>query len=247
MTRLKKKNNAGGDATPAHRNNFARIVALAGAGIVLASTEFLCLPSFMPKPLTFSRVIHGELISPPLETNSPTTTSAAPAAPARSFVRMTGPPGGRRANFSPIETVDGYLPVGFDQLAGFQVLVLYQVTDPVRLTSVQKLNRPIPDFIKSLDNRKIAIQGFMLPLKLDKARATEFLIMKNRSMCCYGIPLRINEWVHVRMKGDGVKSIMDVPLTVYGTLHVGEIDKNGRISSIYQLDGEKMDEPMNFH
>jgi len=220
---------------------------LAGAGVVLASTEFFCLPIFMPKPLTFSRVIHGELISPPLETNSPTIASASPAAPARPFVKLPGPPGGHRADFGSVETVNGYLHVGFDRLASFQVFVLNQVTDPVRLTSVQRLNRPIPDFIKSLDNRKIALQGFMLPLKLENARATEFLIMKNRSMCCFGLPLRINEWVHVRMKGDGVKSIMDVPLTVYGTLHVGEIDKNGRISSIYQLDGEKMDEPMNFH
>ena len=201
----------------------------------------------MPKPVTIPRLTHGELISPPAETNSMTTASALPAQLPPAFVRMTGPPGGHQTTFGQIKTVDGYLQVGFDKLAGFQVFVLYQVTDPVRLTSVQRLNRPIPDFIKSLDNRKIAIQGFMLPLKLENARATEFLIMKNRSMCCYGIPLRINEWVHVRMKGDGVKSIMDVPLTVYGTLHVGEIDKNGRISSIYQLDGEKMDEPMKFH
>jgi len=48
------------------------------------------------------------------------------------------------------------------------------------------------------------------------------------------------------MKGDGVPSIMDVPLTVYGTLHVGEIIKNGQLSCIYKLDGEKMDEPVNF-
>ena len=244
---MKKKNNGAGAATPARRNSFARIVALAVAGIVLASTEFLCLPALRPKLATFPRAIHGELISPPAETNSMTAARTLPAQPPPASVRMTGPPVGHQATFGQIKTVDGYLQVGFEKLASFQVFVLYQVTDPVRLTSVQRLNRPIPDFIKSLDNRKIAIQGFMLPLKLENARATEFLIMKSRSMCCYGIPLRINEWVHVRMKGDGVKSIMDVPLTVYGTLHVGEIDKNGRISSIYQLDGEKMDEPINFH
>jgi len=39
---------------------------------------------------------------------------------------------------------------------------------------------------------------------------------------------------------------MDIPLTVYGTLHVGEILKNGQLSSIYQLDGEKMDDPEYF-
>ena len=48
------------------------------------------------------------------------------------------------------------------------------------------------------------------------------------------------------MKGNGVKSIMDVPLTVYGTLHVGEFVKNGQMSSIYQMDGEKIETPIDF-
>jgi hypothetical protein len=45
------------------------------------------------------------------------------------------------------------------------------------------------------------------------------------------------------MAGEGVKCIMDQPLKVYGTLHVGEIMENGRISGLYEMDGEKMDEP----
>jgi hypothetical protein len=243
---MKQKKNGRDAVTPANRKNYARIMALAGAGVVLALTEFLCLPALLPRPVTFPRVIHGELISPPSETNSITAASASPARPAPSSLGMKGPPGGHRANSGPIETVDGHLQVGFDKLADFQVFVLHQVTDPVRLTTVPKLSRPIPDFIKSLDNREVAVQGFMLPLKLENARVTEFLLMRSRSFCCFGIPLNINEWIHVRMKGDGVPSIMDVPLTVYGTLHVGEIIKNGQLSCIYKLDGEKMDEPVNF-
>jgi len=50
----------------------------------------------------------------------------------------------------------------------------------------------------------------------------------------------------IRSKGGGVKSIMDQPLTIYGTLHVGEIIKSKQMSSIYQMDGEKMDEPLYF-
>ena len=246
MTRIKKKKSGHDAVTPANRKNYARIVALAGAGVVLALTEFLCLPALMPRPITFPRVIHGELISPPSETNSVTASSASPTRPARPAVAMTGPPGGHRANSNPIETVDGHLQVGFDKLGDFRVFVLHQVTDPVRFTTVQKLSRPIPDSIKSLNNREVAVQGFMLPLKLENARATEFLLMRSRSFCCFGIPLNINEWVHVRMKSGGVRSIMDVPLTVYGTLHVGEIIKNGKLSSIYQMDGEKVEEPMVF-
>ncbi len=246
MTRTTRKNEDQYAAAPASRKNYARIVALAGAGIVLASTEFLCLPALMPKPVAIPRVIHGELINPPSESNSVAAASVPSASTTRGPVRLTGPPGGHRSSFSHIETVHGYLQVGWDNLAGFQVFVLHQVIDPVRFTTIPKLSRPIPDFIKSLDNREVSVQGFMLPLKLENARVTEFLLMRSRSFCCFGIPLGINEWIHVRMKGDGVKSIMDQPLTVYGTLHVGEILKNGQLSCIYQLDGEKMDEPVNY-
>jgi hypothetical protein len=245
MTRMNRKRNGREAVAPAKRKSYARSVAVAGTGVVLALTEFLCLPALMPKPVTFPRAIHGELISPPAETNSITTAIASPARPARSSVKMTGPPGGHTANFSSNQTVDGYLQIGFDKLADFQVFVLHQVTDPIRFTSVPKLSRPIPDFIKSLDNHEVAVQGFMLPLKFENTRVTEFLLMRSRSFCCFGVPLQINEWIHVRMKGDGVRSIMDVPLTVYGTLHVGEIIKNGQLSCIYKLDGEKMDEPVN--
>src|SRR5208282_1093618 len=158
MTRMKQKKNGRDAVTPANRKNYARIVALAGAGVVLALTEFLCLPALMPKPVTFPRVIHGELISPQPETNPITTAIASPAQPARSSVRMTGPPGGHTANFSSNQTIDGYLQIGFDKLADFQVFVLHQVTDPIRFTSVPKLSRPIPDFIKSLDNHEVAVQ-----------------------------------------------------------------------------------------
>ncbi len=240
---MKKKKNGRDAGSSANRKSYARIVALAGAGIILALTEFLCLPMLMPKPVTFIRVIHGELISPPTETNL-TTTAKVPAIQQRPPPAWSiSSPGGPRAYVNTPITVNGYLEIGFDKLASFQVFVLHQMTDPVRFTTVPKLNRPIPDSIKSLDNHEVAIKGFMLPLKLENARVSEFLLMRSRSFCCFGIPLRLNEWVHVRMKGDGVKSIMDQPLTVYGTLHVGEIVKNGQMSSIYQLDGEKMDEP----
>ena len=248
---MKKRKNSrqAKTAAIANRGNYTRIAVIVCVGFALILTEFLCLPMMIPKQIILTRAIHGDLISPPPETNSIAKARilpVPPAQPARPFVGMTGPPRVPGTNFGPIEAVDGYLPVGFDKLAGFKIFLIAQMTDPVRFTYVQKLKQPIPGIIKSLDNREVAVKGFMLPLKLENARVAEFLLMRNRSMCCFGIPLQINEWIQVRMKGDGVKSIMDQPLTVYGTLHVGEIVKDGRISSIYQMDGEKMDEPMYF-
>ena len=200
----------------------------------------------VPKPISFTRVMHGDLINPPPETNAAITASALPMQ--RSSLKWTviSLPVDPRADAGIEVAVEGYLQLNFDKLASFQVFVFRRVVDPIRFTSVPYLSRPIPDAIKSMDTHEVAIKGFMLPLKLENGRTTEFLLMRSRNSCCFGIPLKINEWVHVRMKGDGVKSIMDVPLTVYGTFHVGEAVKNGQMSSIYQLDGEKMDEPAYF-
>lgn len=62
-------------------------------------------------------------------------------------------------------------------------------------------------------------------------------------MCCYGAVPRINDWVSVKMKKGGVKSIMDQPVTIYGKLHVGEMLENGYLVGIYEMDGVKMDGP----
>jgi len=39
---------------------------------------------------------------------------------------------------------------------------------------------------------------------------------------------------------EGVQPLMDVPVTIVGTLKVGESYENGYLVGIYQLDGEKL-------
>ena len=38
----------------------------------------------------------------------------------------------------------------------------------------------------------MTIKGFMLPLKVEKGVVTELLIMRDQSMCCYGVTPKIN-------------------------------------------------------
>jgi hypothetical protein len=85
----------------------------------------------------------------------------------------------------------------------------------------------------------------MLPLKVEGGLVTELLIMKDQSMCCYGATPKINEWVSVKMTEKGVKPMMDQPVTLLGTLHVGEMRENGYLIGIYRMDGEKMQAPEN--
>lgn len=139
----------------------------------------------------------------------------------------------------PPEQVDGYLKLGFDRLSGFPF-------NPAAYDSAKPDAPPpsaadqIPDRVKQLDGKKALVTGFMLPVKTDKGLVTEFLLMKDPMMCCYGVVPQINEWIVVRMTNNGVQALQDVPISFYGKLHVKELYDNGYLSGIYLLEAEKM-------
>lgn len=140
-------------------------------------------------------------------------------------------------------TPDQPMVVGFDKLGAFQ----YALPDgPVDTNKVEttKASAQIPETVKSLNNQFVSLKGFMMPLKVEKGLVTELLIMRDQSMCCYGAVPRINEWVSVKMVGNGVKPVMDQAVTMFGKLKVGEMYENGYLVGIYSLDGERMAGPL---
>jgi hypothetical protein len=138
------------------------------------------------------------------------------------------------------------VPLGFDQLSGYTFDVTDELLGPVTndlAVAAEKTNARIPEKVKSFDRKKVALRGFMLPLKVEGGLVTEMLIMKDQSMCCYGTTPRINDWVSVKMKNKGVRPTMDLPVTLMGTLRVGEMRENGYLVGIYSMDGDEMDAP----
>jgi hypothetical protein len=190
-----------------------------GAMVTIISWTTLAQPVATP-------VVQGELITPQPRTNAVAAASQ-PKAAAPAAIRS-----------------GDYLQVGFDKLAGFPLRLHWVLVDPVRIKGVQSMMGDVPPDIKSLDQSKIAVRGFMLPLKLEDGKVTEFFLLRTQARCCYGLPIQMNELLTVHMATPGVKSIMDQPVTIYGRLHINEShDDSGALTSIYTLDGEKMDEP----
>ena len=142
----------------------------------------------------------------------------------------------------PPEDIDGYQGLSFEKLASFAYEVpLDPVTNKVELA---KLNAQIPEGIKTLNEKPVAIRGFMLPLKVENGLVTELLIMRDQSMCCFGTVPKINEWINIRMAGDGVEPIMDQAITLMGMLKVGEVLENDYLVGIYEMEGDKMIGPL---
>lgn len=180
----------------------------------------------------------------PEETPKPpadTAPSAAVTEPPPNLVELIQPIVDAKDDFLP-EVIDGYEGVSFDKLASFPYEVpLDPITNKVELA---KLNAQIPARIKSLDKKLVAIRGFMLPLKVENGLVTELLIMRDQSMCCFGTVPKINEWINIRMAGDGVQPIMDQSITLMGELKVGEVLENDYLVGIYEMEGDKMIGPL---
>ena len=142
-----------------------------------------------------------------------------------------------------VEKIGDYTVVNFDRLASFNYDVPDEpVTNKTAQATLKKEQIPAP--VKSLDRQKVALKGFMLPLKVEGGLITELLILRDQSMCCYGSVPKINEWVSVKMPtGKGVKAVLDVPITLFGTLRVGEIYENNYLVGIYEMDGDRLSGP----
>jgi hypothetical protein len=198
--------------------------------------------------------VQGELIATPAPAEKPAQMTAPPERPAEpapkvepSTVAATAPAAADVSAAPAAGAKEGeYLTVGFDKLAGFE----YEMPDE---TNVSATNAPpgepvareqIPADIKALNAKRVALKGFMLPLKVEGGLITELLVMRDQSMCCFGTVPKINEWVSVKMVGKGVKPIMDQAVTIYGALKVGEMYESGYLVGIYALDGERMSGPL---
>jgi len=118
----------------------------------------------------------------------------------------------------------------FDKLASYQ----YEVQD---VKEGAALPEQIPASVKALDGRKIAIRGFMIPYRNDGDQVSEFILLRNQGLCCFGIVPRMNEWIHVRMApGEFAPYATDVPLTVFGELEIGEAYENKVLMSLYRME-----------
>jgi len=134
---------------------------------------------------------------------------------------------------------DGYLRLGFDRLAAYRFVT--PTYDPSTGQPQEGGEEQIPAEVKAWSGRKAIVTGFMLPVKMDGPLVTEFLLVKDAMMCCYGVIPNMNEWIVVRMP-KGVRPLMDVPIDFHGVLKVGAMFENGYLVGIYLLEGEKMGE-----
>jgi len=146
-----------------------------------------------------------------------------------------------------VTTDDGdYLSVSFETLSSYLYLIP-DLDDPVLKTEGARPKDQIPQPIKELNGKRVAIRGFMVPNGQESGGVKSFMLVRDQSVCCYGRIPRMNEWISVAMEGKKTtRLIKDQPVTVYGVLHVGELIEKGVVLSVYRFDAHDVAGPLDF-
>ena len=135
----------------------------------------------------------------------------------------------------PIST--GPIEVGFDKLGAFPIQPPPVTTNAQGLyvQAPTSIADQIPTNIVALNGRQVLISGFMQPIRLDKGRVSEFLLFRDRDTCCFGGTPAINHWIGVKLTNDATAAKLGRPITVRGTLTVGEIRSDGFLVGLYSM------------
>jgi hypothetical protein len=195
------------------KHQIAIPVAVGGLWLMAALSQ----ASAQSAPATNAAPIRGDAID----------ASSSPATPAPSNIVA--------------QLAGGVLNADFATLASFT----FNVPDMTASNhiSVSEAEKQIPAAIRLLHGKTVRIRGFMMPVKESQGKSTEFLITRSQPSCCFSGATEITEFVTVKAPGKGFETMMDDPITIEGTLHVGAITDSGFIVGLYQLDADKLIAP----
>ncbi len=136
-------------------------------------------------------------------------------------------------------TKDGrYLKVGFSHISGFD----YILPDPFAPNPPKVPEDQVPQKVLDLNEKEILIVGYMMPVEVDKdGKVLSFVLVQDQSLCCFGVPPAINQWIGVEAGESGpVEFYSDIPIAVFGTFEVGEDMEDGYVISLYRMKADRV-------
>lgn len=208
-------------------------LALLGGGTWLVSTRLLHEPPAPVHPK--AAVVKGVPLDAPLA-NDPL-----PPVTTQNIRGLTGERGSSTlpriaATTNPAHAKYGV--VQFDTLALFPYKRWWASLDG----QTEKPPDQIPATVKALGGKPTCIVGFINPLDLDDGgKVSHFMLMRTQSLCCYGAPITVQDWIDVKLPdGKRITPTLHVPVFVLGTLDVGEDIQNGYTASLYRMKADKV-------
>lgn len=125
-------------------------------------------------------------------------------------------------------TVDVKPPEGYSALT-WKTIGGFEYTEGMKL----------PDDVKALHGKKVAIAGYMMALD-EVENIREFLLVESLWSCCFGTPPTVNQVLVIRIEGKKGIDYTSGPIQVAGILDVGEKVEDGFVTSVYRLKADKV-------
>jgi hypothetical protein len=144
----------------------------------------------------------------------------------------------------PIELADRYLVARWRLLAGWD----YEYPEIGALAGLgeeelRRRSEKIPQPVRDLDGREVAIRGFVVPVDVERGEVRRFLVVSKFDLgCCFGAGMGVNEWILAEAPKGRKLAVPDdfSPATVLGRLAVGEEIEEGTLMSLYRMEAHEV-------
>lgn len=118
----------------------------------------------------------------------------------------------------------------------FELLSDFEYPDPGE-RSPDEPPPELPEEVRELHGKLVALEGFMNPLAFDARGVSEFTLVSDPTLCCFGMTPRIHHFVHVTLpEGERCDFHSMVPIAVFGRLSIGEVEEDGFVLSLYRCE-----------
>jgi hypothetical protein len=208
-------------------------------------------------PVVAPRAVAAKPVAP---AEKPSPKSADPAVKDPVAAQRTDAPAPEHPNYQqyvqslaasqslpPAAKIDGYAPIAFPVLSDFELDIGSPPPGDHRLKrGAERITKmppsdKVPAAVKALDGKKVALQGFMIPLDFQDGGTNEFIFVRIVPACYFCQKPRINDWIEVKtVGGKRVPYNGDDPITIAGTLDVGEVYDGAYLLSFYRMSADRV-------
>ncbi|MDX2176452.1 MAG: DUF3299 domain-containing protein [Candidatus Sumerlaeia bacterium] len=215
--------------------NIALLVLVAGA-IGVATLRRTPEP-----PPVNAAAIQGRSFMDVPATPEPATAPAPDATPEPAPVEVAAAPAA--ATEASGGGAAGFLKTSFRELSAFDYELPEIPETGVVAPEALSLDR-FPQPVRQLDQQRVSLEGFMIPIEVDKSLVRSFVLVPSPMFCCFGQVPKMNEWVYVEVEpGQKAKIMVDMPVTVYGNFRVGEEIEQGTVTSLFRIKAQRVEGP----
>ena len=141
---------------------------------------------------------------------------------------------------------DGYRELTFEHFSDFQYQPpggarIDNISPPLPLDQDRPFEDRIPENLRSLDGAKVAVLGFSMPLAGSITAMTQFVLVRNMMICCYGVAPEMNEWIFVEARSEQkIRYHQNIPVVLRGVLHVNEVVEKGFVISLFEMEAHDL-------